>query len=139
MPSIDEVYRTAEDCFGDSLRVAASYDDEEMDFSYLRNDVSEQYTDEPNHLRELFLFEGMHEPYLETQFQRTLRCRLFVLEDAVAIHFRNADDSGQFLAIDIDGIDGLEAFLNAQSEHRSSQRHGAAGVLTNTNRPIDGQ
>lgn len=123
MSSIDQVYSRAVECLGESLRVAASYDDESTEFAYLRDDVSTQYTDdEIDDIREFFLFEGMHEPYLETQFKRSLRCRLFAFEDSIVLHFRRDDASGYFIGIDPEGAGGIAAFLDDQPEHPSSDR-----------------
>lgn len=118
MPSISKLSSRAENYFGDSLRVVASYDEADVEFGHLRDDVAERYTDgEVSDIREFLLLEGIEEHHVESVFKRNLHCRLFVFEEAITVHLKIDDTSGHFLSIDSAGLGSLVGFLNEAPVH----------------------
>lgn len=119
MPSDSTLVRDVRDHAGESLRVVAKYDGDDVDFHYLRDDVADEYTlEEIDDVREYILLEGIAEPHLESLFHgRELRCRTFAFEDIHVFHFSIDDARGLFVAVDTGGVDDFEAFVNDCLEH----------------------
>lgn len=123
MASDSELVTDAREHVGESLRVVATYDEHDVEFRYLRDDVAEAYTaDDIDAIREHVLLEGLQEPHLESLFNdRDLRCQMLAFEDALGFHFNSDTTSGHFVAVDSTGLDDLNAFITDCTAHATGE------------------
>jgi len=113
MAATSDLVAAARDHVGDSLRVVATYEGDDLEFHYLRDDVAADYSDaEFDKIREHVFLEGIQEPHVEDLFDcRDLQCQSFVFEDFVAFHYNEDDARGRFVSADRDAFDELDEFV----------------------------
>lgn len=113
MAATSDLVAAARDHAGDSLRVVATYEGDDIEFHYLRDDVAADYSDaEFDRIREHVFLEGIQEPHLEELFGgRDLLCQSFVFEDIVAFYYNEDDTTGRFVSADRGAFDELDAFV----------------------------
>lgn len=97
---------------GDALRVVATYEQDEYEIHYVREDVEDLVSakDIERIHREMVL-EGFSREYLEDLFGAgDLECTVFGFRETVAMHFAGPDHRGLYVAVDPGTFDPFPAF-----------------------------
>lgn len=110
-PEVDTLIDDLRDIVGDGLRVVATYEAEDYEIHYIRDDLRDDVgsVDVDRIHRELIM-EGISREYFEELFDAgDLECMALSFKEALAIHFAGPDHTGLYVAIDPGAVDPLPA------------------------------
>lgn len=99
---------------GDHLRSIVSYEEQNLQFHFLRHDIEDEY--ERSDFYEIFddlILEGMARGYLESRFNAgKLQTAVYGFEEAIIFHFTADELSGVVVSVDRDTHPDFESFVS---------------------------
>lgn len=110
-PEVDTLIDELRDIVGDGLRVVATYEAEEYEIHYVRDDLRDDVGSlDVDRIHRELIMEGISREYLEELFDAgDLGYLALSFEQALALHFAGPGHTGLYVAIEPDAVDPLPA------------------------------